>query len=57
MDTIFYILLGMQVQLDLKGVENSSATKSGGRGRGGRSSQASEKKGGRGSGSATKRKR
>lgn len=48
---------GMQVQLDLKGVENSSATKSGGRGRGGRSSQASEKKGGRGSGSATKRKR
>ncbi|XP_038901198.1 replication factor C subunit 1 isoform X2 [Benincasa hispida] len=49
---------GMQVQLDLKGMENSSAKKSGGRGRGGRSSQASEKKGGgRGSGSATKRKR
>ncbi|KAA0061743.1 replication factor C subunit 1 [Cucumis melo var. makuwa] len=48
---------GMQVQLDLKGVEDSSAKKSGGRGRGGRTSQASEKKSGRGSGSATKRKR
>ena len=47
----------MQVQLDLKGVEDSSAKKSGGRGKGGRTSQASEKKGGRGSGSATKRKR
>lgn len=48
------------MQLDLKGVDNSSAKKSGGRGKGGRSSsQASEKKGGRGrgSGSATKRKR
>ncbi|XP_022957868.1 replication factor C subunit 1 isoform X1 [Cucurbita moschata] len=48
---------GMEVQLDLKGVENSNAKKPGGRGRGG-GSQASEKKGGgRGSGSATKRKR
>ena len=53
---IFSILFGMQVQLELKCVENSSAKKFGGRGRG-VSSQDSKKKGGRGSGSATERRK
>lgn len=50
--------LGIEVQLNLKGSENSSAKKGSSSARGKRSSEPAEKKGGgRGSGSASKRKR
>ncbi|KAL5782988.1 hypothetical protein ACOSP7_008017 [Xanthoceras sorbifolium] len=49
---------GVQVQLELKGTEKSSAKKKpAGRGKGGGAAASSEKKGGRGSGTAAKRKR
>ena len=58
-DGFFYCalyIIGMQVELDLKGTGNSSAKKTrAGRGKGG--SRSSEKKGARGSGAGAKRKR